>query len=159
MSATRRMFLNAQASGQRDVAQRRRLERNRARRRGGHQLSLSQSRLGVRRGRLRPDGARRRFRSRAARADLHERRRSKNDLEIAGPIKLTLYASSTATDTDFFVKLSDQFPQLPDDRGKATQPGLRGRDPRLAARVAPRARCRTSAPTWCLITPTAIRSR
>ena len=31
------------------------------------------------------------------------------DLEIAGPIKLELFASSTATDTDFFVKLSDQF--------------------------------------------------
>ncbi|HEX7784426.1 MAG TPA: CocE/NonD family hydrolase [Sphingobium sp.] len=32
------------------------------------------------------------------------------DLVIAGPIKLTLFASSTQTDTDFFVKLSDQSP-------------------------------------------------
>lgn len=40
------------------------------------------------------------------------------DVEIAGPIKLVLYASSTATDTDFFIKLSDQFPQSPDDRAK-----------------------------------------
>ena len=33
------------------------------------------------------------------------------DLEVAGPIRVTLYAASTASDTDFFVKLSDQFPQ------------------------------------------------
>jgi putative CocE/NonD family hydrolase len=32
------------------------------------------------------------------------------DLEIAGPIRATLYASSTAVDTDFFVKLTDQLP-------------------------------------------------
>jgi putative CocE/NonD family hydrolase len=34
-----------------------------------------------------------------------------HDLEIAGPLKLTLFAASTATDTDFFIKVSDQFPQ------------------------------------------------
>ena len=32
------------------------------------------------------------------------------DLEIAGPIRVTLYASSTNEDTDFFIKLSDQAP-------------------------------------------------
>jgi len=33
------------------------------------------------------------------------------DLEIAGPIKLVLYASSSRSDTDFFVKLAEQYPQ------------------------------------------------
>ena len=45
-----------------------------------------------------------------------------HDLEIAGPIKLKLFASSTATDTDFFVKLSDQFPQSAEDRAKNLNP-------------------------------------
>jgi uncharacterized protein len=44
------------------------------------------------------------------------------DLEIAGPIKLTLYASSTRDDMDFFVKLSEQMPQSAEDRGKALNP-------------------------------------
>ena len=44
------------------------------------------------------------------------------DLEIAGPIKLVLYLSSTAADTDVFVKLSDQFPQPPEDRAKGLNP-------------------------------------
>jgi putative CocE/NonD family hydrolase len=44
------------------------------------------------------------------------------DLEIAGPIKLELYASSTATDTDFFVRIADQFPQDPDERAKQINP-------------------------------------
>ena len=44
------------------------------------------------------------------------------DLEIAGPIKLTLYASSTRNDMDFFVKLSEQMPQSAEDRGKALNP-------------------------------------
>src|SRR3974390_1647074 len=44
------------------------------------------------------------------------------DLEICGPIKLVLYASSTARDTDFFIKLSDQFPQPPEDHAKALNP-------------------------------------
>jgi predicted acyl esterase len=35
------------------------------------------------------------------------------DLEIAGPIKLVLYASSTRTDTDFFLKLAEQPAQGP----------------------------------------------
>jgi uncharacterized protein len=44
------------------------------------------------------------------------------DLEIAGPIKLTLFASSTRNDIDFFVKLSEQMPQSADDRGKGLNP-------------------------------------
>ncbi|HEV2624258.1 MAG TPA: CocE/NonD family hydrolase [Xanthobacteraceae bacterium] len=44
------------------------------------------------------------------------------DLEIAGPIKLTLYASSTRDDMDFFVKLSEQMRQSAEDRGKGLNP-------------------------------------
>jgi len=44
------------------------------------------------------------------------------DLEIAGPIKLTLYASSSRDDTDFFVKLSEQMTQSVEDRGKGLNP-------------------------------------
>ena len=44
------------------------------------------------------------------------------DLEIAGPIKLELYAASTAKDTDFFVKISDQFPQASEDRSRGRNP-------------------------------------
>ena len=33
------------------------------------------------------------------------------DIEIAGPIRATIFASSSATDTDFFLKLCDQAPQ------------------------------------------------
>ena len=44
------------------------------------------------------------------------------DLEIAGPIKLTLHASSTRTDTDFIVKLSEQYPQPPEERAKGFNP-------------------------------------
>ena len=43
-------------------------------------------------------------------------------LEIAGPIKLVLFASSSCRDTDFFIKLSDQFPQSSDDRSKNLNP-------------------------------------
>jgi putative CocE/NonD family hydrolase len=45
-----------------------------------------------------------------------------SDLEITGPIKLVLFASSSARDTDFFIKLSDQFPQSPEDRAKGLNP-------------------------------------
>jgi len=45
------------------------------------------------------------------------------DLEIAGPIKLVLHASSTARDTDFIIKLAEQFPQSPEDRAKGLNPG------------------------------------
>jgi len=44
------------------------------------------------------------------------------DMEICGPIKLVLYASSSARDTDFFIKLADQVPQAPEDRGKGLNP-------------------------------------
>ncbi len=44
------------------------------------------------------------------------------DLEVTGPVVLELHASSTATDTDFIVKLSDQFPQSGDDRANGLQP-------------------------------------
>jgi predicted acyl esterase len=44
------------------------------------------------------------------------------DLEIAGPIKLTLYGSSTRNDMDFFVKLSEQLPQSAEDRAKNLNP-------------------------------------
>jgi uncharacterized protein len=44
------------------------------------------------------------------------------DLEIAGPIKLALYGSSTCNDMDFFVKLSEQMPQSPEDRAKDLNP-------------------------------------
>jgi predicted acyl esterase len=44
------------------------------------------------------------------------------DLEIAGPIKLTLFLSSTAAETDVFAKLSDQYPQTNEDRSKGLNP-------------------------------------
>ena len=47
------------------------------------------------------------------------------DLEIAGPIKLVLYAASSNCDTDFVVKLYDQAAQSPDLRVKDTQPASR----------------------------------
>jgi putative CocE/NonD family hydrolase len=44
------------------------------------------------------------------------------ELEIAGPIKLVLYASSTQRDTDFVIKLSEQYPQSADERAKGMNP-------------------------------------
>ncbi|MDH4188804.1 MAG: CocE/NonD family hydrolase [Betaproteobacteria bacterium] len=44
------------------------------------------------------------------------------DLDIAGPIKLVLYASSSGTDTDFIVKLAEQYPQSAEDRAKGLSP-------------------------------------
>jgi uncharacterized protein len=46
----------------------------------------------------------------------------RDEVEISGPIKLILYLSTTASDTDVFVKLSDQFPQASEDRGKGLNP-------------------------------------
>lgn len=46
------------------------------------------------------------------------------DLEIAGPVILELQVSSTCTDTDFIVKLSDQHPQSKEDRAKGLQPAF-----------------------------------
>ena len=45
------------------------------------------------------------------------------DLEVMGPIVLKLYASSTAIDTQFIVKLTDQHPQDAAARAKGEQPG------------------------------------
>src|ERR1700745_1744343 len=84
--------------------------------RGADFLRLSQSRLDDGRCRLRAEQC---ARSGAARADPAP---LPADLEIAGPIKLTLYASSTRNDMDFFVKLSEQMPQSAEDRGKGINP-------------------------------------
>jgi putative CocE/NonD family hydrolase len=46
----------------------------------------------------------------------------KHDLEIAGPIKLELWMASSNTDTDFIVKLSEQYPQPADERAKRLNP-------------------------------------
>jgi predicted acyl esterase len=43
------------------------------------------------------------------------------DLDVIGPLQMILYASSTATDTDFVVRLSDVFP---DDRAIQLQAGI-----------------------------------
>lgn len=45
-----------------------------------------------------------------------------NDLEIAGNGKLILYAASTRNDTDFIVKISEQFEQSQEDRSRGVQP-------------------------------------
>ncbi len=44
------------------------------------------------------------------------------DLEICGPIKLVLYASTSQTDTDFIVKLSEQLPQAAEARASGLNP-------------------------------------
>lgn len=44
------------------------------------------------------------------------------DYEISGPIVLKLCASSTAKDTDFFIKLADQWPQSAEERASGRQP-------------------------------------
>ena len=44
------------------------------------------------------------------------------DLEVTGPAILELYASSTATDTDFVVRIADQHPQSEEDRAAGLQP-------------------------------------
>jgi putative CocE/NonD family hydrolase len=46
------------------------------------------------------------------------------DVEVTGPIVLKLYASSSAIDTQFIVKLSDQHPQDAAARGKGEQPAF-----------------------------------
>ena len=46
----------------------------------------------------------------------------KEDMEVTGPIVLELYVESTTTDTDFIVKLADQYPQSADDRKAGLQP-------------------------------------
>jgi putative CocE/NonD family hydrolase len=44
------------------------------------------------------------------------------DVEIAGNAKLTVHVSSTRDDFDLITKLSEQFPQSPDERAKGIQP-------------------------------------
>ena len=46
------------------------------------------------------------------------------DIEVTGPIVLTLYASSDQIDTRFIVKLADQAPQDEAARGKGAQPAF-----------------------------------
>jgi putative CocE/NonD family hydrolase len=41
----------------------------------------------------------------------------KSDLEVTGPIKLVLYASSTNTDADFYVRVADQAPDQEQQKG------------------------------------------
>ena len=67
------------------------------------------------------------------------------DTQVVGPIELILYASSTNTDTDFFVKLSDQLPQT-DDEQKA---GLNPRS-RIVTQGWLRASHRALDPKWSL---------
>jgi predicted acyl esterase len=45
-----------------------------------------------------------------------------SDLETAGNGKLILYASSTRSDTDFIVKISEQFEQSQEERARGVQP-------------------------------------
>lgn len=45
-----------------------------------------------------------------------------HDITIAGPVVLELYVASTNTDTEFVVKLSDQFPQDAGSRASGMQP-------------------------------------
>ena len=47
------------------------------------------------------------------------------DLEIAGPIQLNLYAASSNPDTDFVVKISEQFSQVGVERKITNQPRSR----------------------------------
>ena len=44
------------------------------------------------------------------------------DVEVTGPAMLELHAASTATDTDFVVRIADQFPQSAEDREAGLQP-------------------------------------
>ena len=114
-------YLNASPSGSVSSLNDGGLSPQASKRRGFDDVQISQSRLGIGRRRFWSGRAARRLRSRAPRAHVTTAPLD-SDLEICGPIKLVLYASSTARDTDFFIKLSDQFPQSPDDRGKGLNP-------------------------------------
>jgi len=46
------------------------------------------------------------------------------DTEITGPIVLELFAGSDQPDTDFIIKLSDQFPQSAEERAAGRQPAF-----------------------------------
>jgi uncharacterized protein len=47
------------------------------------------------------------------------------DVELAGPIELNLHVASSRNDTDFFIKLSEQFPQSAEERARDLQPRSR----------------------------------
>lgn len=47
------------------------------------------------------------------------------DIEVTGPIELVLHAASSRDDTDFFVKLSEQFAQPDEERQRDVQPRSR----------------------------------
>ena len=106
--------------GQRHLAQRRRaVDRSRAPSRGADKLHLSGLGMGQR---CRRDRPRRPGRSGAARADLHHARRSKPISKSPDRSCSSSYASSTAIDTQFIVKLTDQHPQDAAARAKDEQP-------------------------------------
>lgn len=44
------------------------------------------------------------------------------DVEVTGPIVLELFAASSNPDTEFFVRIADQFPQADEERAKGKQP-------------------------------------
>jgi len=46
------------------------------------------------------------------------------DTEVTGPIILELFASSDQPDTDFIIKISDQFPQAEEERAQGRQPAF-----------------------------------
>ncbi len=48
-----------------------------------------------------------------------------HDLELAGPLKLVLYAASSNCDTDFIVKVAEQFAQSEESRKQGLQPRSR----------------------------------
>jgi hypothetical protein len=68
--------------------------------------------------------------------------------------KLILYASSTARDTDFFIKLADQFPSCPTP-WKGTESICRTHYARASHRALDPAR----STAWCRITVIPIHSR
>jgi hypothetical protein len=80
------------------------------------------------------------------------------DVEIAGPVELVLHAASTRTDTDFFVKLSEQMPQSAAERDGDVQPAarivtkgwlrasMRAADPKLSRPHAPHYSCTAPEP-------------
>jgi len=83
-----------------------------------------------------------------------------NDLDIAGPIKLVLYASSSRTDTDFVVKLSEQMAQSAEDRAAKLQPQSRVVTKgwlRASHREIDRARSLKNAPWYTHTKPSALK--
>ena len=82
------------------------------------------------------------------------------DLDIAGPIKLVLFASSSRTDTDFVVKLSEQMAQSSEERGADRQPQSRVVTKgwlRASHRAIDRARSLKNAPWYTHTKPSALK--